>query len=146
MAEDEQKVPRGQPPHKPTAAKRENVRRWKAAGISENVISVKLGISHMTLRAHYAEDLTYARDMKKADLLQMAYKSAEKGSVAAIRLIGEMIIKAELKDIGKHYGDDDEPRIPAKLGKKEAAQIEAEKAGVGSEWGNDLMPGASKVN
>jgi hypothetical protein len=140
IMDDTEKRGPGQPAHKPTRANREDVRHLKAAGISEPVIADKLGIAQNTLRLHYADDLAYGRDVTKSDLTKLLHKAAKKLSIPAIKTLFEQIGKAEVKDIGRQLGGQDQPRTPAppKLGKKEQADLRARSAGQETGWGNDL--------
>jgi hypothetical protein len=154
MDDTEQRGP-GQPAHKPTKAGRESVRRWIAGGISEPVIAHRLGIVQNTLRTHYADDLLFGRDMKKADLLDLAYSAAKKGSVAAIRLIGEKNEKADMLELARSFGGIGQtlPHSPVerteKLGKKEAALLAAQSPDTETAMGKLMaqrMAGAEKLN
>jgi hypothetical protein len=145
-----QKRGRGQPPHVPTKATRETVRRYIAAGISEPVIAKRIGICQNTLRFHYLDDLEFGRDMKRADIIDWAEASAKKGSVPAMKLLRELHDKAALVQRQREFDPaghgEPKPDVSvsraapkaAKLGKKEEAVLRAHEAVRDSSWGDDL--------
>lgn len=121
----------GRPPHIPTAETREKVEILLAAGMPVWQLAQAIGVSEPTLREYYAAELDGGRARRRADVLVAMHKAAVEGNVAAQ--------KAYLsQDQALDNPPPPEPKA-APLGKKEAAQLAAETAGVGTDWQN-LLP------
>ena len=131
----------GQPAFKPTKKHRDQVKLYMAGGISEPVIAHRLGICQNTLRKHFADELHFGRDMKVADNLDRLERAADDGNVTAMKHLDVKFGATA----AQHAFTAPEARPPA-IGKKEAAQLAAEKAGVGTEWGDDLRTENARPN
>lgn len=135
----------GRPVHVVTPEKRNKVMILLALGWSNERIAGALAISLPTLRKHYFSELKardVARDRLDATRFAIVWEQARGGNVGAIKELGRMIERSDLMHMRDAFGD--APETPNRaLGKKEAAALEAETAGEGSEWGDDLrFPGA----
>jgi hypothetical protein len=126
----------------PTKAQREKVKLYLAGGISEPVVAHRIGISHMTLRKHFAEELEFGRDMKRADNLELLQKAATKGNVSAMKHLDAKFATSSAEASFTAPAT----RGAADPGKKELAQAAAKDAGQGTNWGNDLAVPPAKMN
>ena len=117
---------RGRPSFQPTAANRLKVEELIAAKMSEDDVARAFGIATETLRKHFSEELKDGRARRRAEAVHLLFTAARKGNVAAAKAL-ERITADETPT----------PR-PKPLGKKEQAQLDAENAGIGTDWGNDL--------
>ncbi|ODT22235.1 MAG: hypothetical protein ABS35_15405 [Kaistia sp. SCN 65-12] len=141
---------RGRPAWKPTLQSRRTVEEMKACGESDNVIARSLGVDVDTLRKHCARELEHGLSNRRREVIGLLFKSARGGNVTAqkrleeiTRTVGaaEEFDRAARDGAGAESGAAPAPaaRQP-KLGKKELQREEAFKAGVNSEWGEDLAP------
>jgi hypothetical protein len=126
----------------PTKAQREKVKLYLAGGISEPVVAHRLGISQMTLRKHFAEELVFGRDLKQADNLDRLEKAANKGNVTAMKHLDAKFGTNAAQHNFEQPARESSPR----QGKKEQAQTAADTAGAGTVWGEDLQVPATKLN
>lgn len=125
---------RGPQPFNPTKKQRETVKLLMAGGIAEPVIAHRIGICQNTLRRWFEEELSFGRDLKRAENLERLDKAAEKGNVTAMKHLDG---KFELVSAKASVTDG---AAVEKLGKKEIAKAQAMNAGANSEWGDDLKP------
>ncbi|TDT94910.1 hypothetical protein DFO45_2668 [Azorhizobium sp. AG788] len=138
----------GRPEHEATPEKRNRVMILLALGWTNERIASALAISQPTLRKYYVSELRQrdiARDRLDATRFAMCWEQAKAGNVAALKEFGRMLERSDLMLTQRAYGEMPEP-APRPLGKKEAAALEAETAGEGSEWGDDLRFPGSTVN
>jgi hypothetical protein len=139
----------GRPPHVVTDKKRNKVILLLAMGWSQKAICAALDCDGKTLRKHYSRELR-ARDAAllrvKGSHIAALWDAVAAGNVAAIKEMGRLIDRRDAALFG--YGDapadadegeDKSARTPP-MGKKEAANLAAQTAGHGSDWGNDLLP------
>ena len=125
----------------PTKAQREKVKLYLAGGISEPVVAHRLGISQNTLRKHFADELEFGRDMKRADNLERLEKAATKGNVSAMKHLD-----AKFATVSAENSFTAPAPRSSDVGKKEQAQAAAKDAGQGTGWGDDLSIPAAKMN
>jgi len=133
---------RGRPEFKPTDEMRAKVEECIGCGMTHEDIARAIGCCDKTLEKHFADELQYGRARKRSEALELIWASARKGNVSAQKKLVDMT-----GTLAAHAAwDDAESRQPAplKLGKKEQQAIAAATAGIGSEWGDDLIPGGSK--
>lgn len=130
------------PEFKPTPAQRRQVSVLAAAKMSEERIAAVIGISRVTLRKHFAEELTGGKAKRNAAVLQAIYKQALSGNVSAMRLW----VKVSGLDMPDLLEQPEQTEDDAPLGKKDQAQRDALNAGKGSEWGDDLAFGGRRLN
>ena len=129
----------GRPAHLPTPETRRQVEALASSGTQYELIARVLDISVPTLTKHYADVLEVAAAKANAMIAQSLYRRAlsnDKGAVAAA--IFWLKSRAGWRD----HGPVDETN--ATLGKKEIAQAEAQAAGQGTEWGDDLHQSVSQ--
>lgn len=123
----------GRPSHSPTPETRRQVEALASSGTQYELIARVVDISVPTLTKHYADVLEVAAAKANAMIAQSLYRRAlsnDKGAVAAA--IFWLKSRAGWRD----HGPVDDTN--ASLGKKEIAQAEAQSAGQGTEWGEDL--------
>ena len=141
---------RGRPPHVVTDEKRNRVMVLQALGWANARIARSLSITLPTLKKHYFRELRAreeARDRLEAERLAMVHSAAREGNVAAMkewnRIVERETLSAMEREMKQAQTDGDDRQ---KMGKKEAANLEAQTAGQGSEWGNDLLPPPERMN
>lgn len=152
---------RGRPPFQRTLENANKVNMLQAAGWSNERIAACIldprtgkAVSVKTLKRYFSPELEgkfTARDRLVARRLLRLWEAAEGGSVAAEKLFGQLLQENDLMDLDRKMrnaqdgaegdGEAEERETPVPRGKKEAAQLAAETAGTGSEWGSDLLPG-----
>lgn len=136
--EDKPRRPIGRPPFKPTNEMRDSV-EWRAAmGWSIDDCALELGISEPTFRLHFLKNYKAGTLRKRGQTIDMLVKSAIGGSVPAQKAVYAMTAK-QPGETPQQPGAE-RPARSMDLGKKVIKQIEAEKAGEGTEWGSDLIP------
>lgn len=121
----------GRPPFVPTIEHREKVEILIAGGQSEDDIARVIGISRMTLRAHFADELATGRAKKRAEILMAQYRTALAGNASA----QEKFLKKG--DLPAFQPQAEKPKVE-KLGKKEQALRDANTPNLGTTLG-DLM-------
>ena len=121
---------RGRPEFVPTDEDREKVQVLRAQGMSKEAIAEAIGIHHETLTRHFSVDLEVAVAKRTAEVMMARYRAAVGGSVPAQNKFLELAGAIPPKP-GKAAKD-------PKVGKKEAAQIEAERR-PDDEWGSLLQ-------
>lgn len=103
-------------------------------------IVVRVGLSEPTLRHYYLPELKYGARKAKARFIKALFEKAESGNVAAIKLALQVIEKGEAAvPVSSGARQAKEPAEP-KLGKKAAADADAQVAHKGTEWGSLLQP------
>ena len=125
-----EKKARGRPEFVVTDEDREKVRVLKAGGMSNEAIAEAIGISEPTLRKHFSLDLEVGAAKVTADVLMARYRAAMGGNVSA-----------QNKWLEAAGAIPPKPRKAKEkpVGKKEAAQAEAETAHQSSDWGTLLQ-------
>lgn len=131
-------TPRHGNEHKPTAEQRRTVEAMAGYGIPEADVARVVGIAPMTLRKHYGDELDLGRVKANAkvaqSLFQIATSPEAKGAVpAAIFWLKSRAGWSEYAPAPVQR-----PAAEPKLGKKEQADLAAETAAEGTEWGNLL--------
>lgn len=144
---------RGRPPHIPTGQNRTKVVLLLALGWPDARIASALGITKPTLKKHYFRELrtrAEARNRVQAIRLLTYWTQFREGSVPAGKEYGRLIDKFDVDEAQRRFDEaadgpaEDVRKRP--LGKKEVAAIEAQSAGQGSEWGDDLLgPGGPET-
>lgn len=100
-------------------------------GMSHEEIALALGISRPTLEKHFEHELSIGAYQRRAEVLTAMHKAAtKKGNVAAQKAFLAMGPELAAPPAPQ------EPAVPA--GKKEQAQVAAERAAHGTEWHDDL--------
>ena len=128
---------RGRPPHAPTEKDRKTVEAMASYGVPQDEIALVLGVSLPTLRRHYGAVLRVAAIKANAKMAESLFAQAlSKGPGALGAKIFWLKCRAGWTEA--------KPPAEASAGyqsKKEAARGAAETAGVGTDWGDDLVPG-----
>jgi len=132
----------GRPQFRATPALIRKVEELIGSGVSEDDTARAVGCSTETLRKHFAENIRGARAKKRAEAIQLLWKSARAGNVSAQKKLEEMTwrVCADKTVISATPESRRSAPKPANVGKKEAAQEAALSAGVGTDWGDDLLP------
>lgn len=137
---------RGRPEFRPTDKQRDSVEIYISAGMSKEDIAVVVGISVPTLDKHFRDELAHGGARKRAEVVEMLFESGRKGNVSAQKHLHAVTgVQAAAAEWEAAAGPGKAPvkaSASKALGKKEQLQIAAATAGHGSEWGDDLVPGA----
>lgn len=143
-----EKRPVGHPFFSPTIADRIKVEQLLACGMSQDDIARAIGITKPTLIKHFPEEIATGALRKRAEVIQMIFKSADKGVVSAQKYLEEVTRITTAADAvharGAVPAKDEEvivPRAP-KLGKKEERNLAAERV---AESGLYAPPRAPKL-
>lgn len=137
----------GRPRFVPTDKMRDQV-EWRASvGWSIENCAAELGIAVNTFKQYFSRNHEIGKIRKRGDTIDMMVTSARAGNVSAIKSLAAMQIPQPGET--NRPLDKDSSVLPAaraaKLGKKEIANIAAEQAGQGTEWGGDLIPDEYRV-
>lgn len=136
----------GPKPFKPTNKQRQDVRLYKASGLTEPAIAEAIGICQNTLRKYFANELDVARGVERARNLKRLEAAANKGNVTAMKALHVIFDKGEAADL---LNDPDydatrqaqrEEKVRGRVSKKDLELQDALQAGENSEWGDDLAP------
>ena len=115
-----------------------------AFGYKNHEIAAAVGISQPTLRRHYFQLLDQRRIaglILKAKHFEAVYtKAIDDRDSTMLKELGKMISQHDLAEVAAKFGQKNAATGRTKLGKKQVAQVEAETAGEGSDWGDDLQP------
>ena len=114
-----------------------------AQGWPDQRIGNALGITTKTLRKYYLPQLRVrdqARDRVDAARMAALWAQVEAGNVAAIKHMDKVFERQDLARMAQGYEDGPRPKSES-VGKKVAAALSAEDAGVGTDWENDLLIG-----
>jgi DNA-binding CsgD family transcriptional regulator len=120
-AGDIRRTPDARPPIKPARRQRSKVETCVAGGLSVLKTAAALGISQNTLRFYFSDDLQNGRARNFADVLVLFARAAKPGSVSAMNFLLNLF-----------------PGRAPMLRKKVNAKRDAETAGVGNDWVDDL--------
>jgi hypothetical protein len=136
----------GRPEHVATDENRNKVMMMLAFRCKNSEIAGALGVSQPTLRKHYLQQLQQRRvatiQLRASRWAALYHKAVVDRDTSALKELGKEIERHDVAELAAKFADDRPPpaRSPKRLGKKEAAQLEAESAGTGGEWGDDLLP------
>lgn len=114
---------KGRPRFEVTAARRLKVEQLAACGMMQADIARAIGCHVDTLRDGFAEQLLTGRAKKRAEVLGQLFKSAKGGNVSAQKYLEQLTGAVADPPPPQHAAVEK----PEKLGKKEQAQIEAER-------------------
>lgn len=121
-----------------------------SVGESKATIARALQIDEDTLKKHFADELANGLARRRMEVTALLFKSARAGNVAAQKHLDQKVAIASAEAA---FGGD-KPAAPAattttprKLGKKEQRTADAEGAGKGTGWGDDLeVPSSARPN
>lgn len=121
--------PRGRPPYQPPPDVRDDIELMVLAGMAHAAIAKALEIDIHTLEKYFRVELDEGVSRKKREVLGMLYATAQAGNVAAQKTLLDV---AERREVGAVL----DKHVPVRLqpGKKERAQMDAERAGEGTPW------------
>ena len=129
---------RGRPQHVPTKSHRETVVIALAQGWANERIAAALGITSKTLRKHYARELKtreIARDRVELISMHTLFSLGRAGNVSAMKEYLHRHDEAAARDfdeavrrqdLARRPGRESEDEKPAKLGKKEQLNADAQ--------------------
>ena len=127
----------GRPPHEPSPQTRAMVETFSAFGIPQDDIARVIGITAPTLREHYRDEidlgLIKANAKVAQNLFTIACKQTREGLDAAKFWLRTRAGWSEYAPPPSRS-----PDSPESLGKKAQANLEAETAHEGTEWGGLL--------
>lgn len=118
--------------HKPTEQTQRQVEMMAAFGNTEDQISQILGITPPTLRAHYRAELDIGFVKASNAVAHNLWRQATKDDAKSVQAA---MFWLKCRAGWSEFSPKQEPK-PEPLGKKEIAQLEAETAGQGTEWGH----------
>lgn len=111
---------------------------------TQESIAEAVGLSVKTLKRIYADELERGAQLIRRAVLAGQVKKAVDGNTQAARFVESVLSKGSASAFAAKFAEapagDERRSRQARLGKKEAAQLAAENAGVGSDWGDDLLP------
>jgi hypothetical protein len=122
------------------AAQREKIMCLLASGASLNGVAASVGLTAAQMKHLYPQTVEMGAELGFCQLALLQWKQAKNGKVSAI---DKLMVRAERIMAGEAFvkpEEEDERSAPSrhKLGKKEIAALEAETAGQGTAWGEDL--------
>lgn len=79
----ERTYPGGSPEHEPTEQTRKLVKDFYAAGVPQSRLAIHLGISEVTLRKHYRDEMDLSLDGMNTALASSLYQDAMNGDKQA---------------------------------------------------------------
>lgn len=129
--EDEPKTA-GRPQHAPTDQTRRQIEMMVAFGNTQDQICQIMGFSLPTLHKHYRAELDLGMVKASNAVAMNLWRQATKDDPRSVRAAEIWLTN---RAGWSAYAPKAEPK-PEPLGKKEIAQLEAETAGVGTEWGH----------
>ena len=131
----------GRPSHQPDAQSRKLVSAMASYGIRHEEIAAVVGIDDKTLRKHYRDDLSTAETKANAVVAKTLFSIATDPKHPKCAPSAMFWLKCRA---GWREKDPTEDRsfdpVPEVLGKKARAAKDAETAGAGTDWGDDLTP------
>lgn len=136
----EQRDPRGRKSHRRTPQVAEMVAVLKATGSTNDEIAARIGLSLPTLKKYYFRELDEGGARARQVLIETMWRKALSGNVAAAKFVRDLFPKGDAAAfLEATQRNEPGPSSPARVGKKEAAQLAAQTAGQDSEWGDDLI-------
>jgi hypothetical protein len=136
----------GRPTHEPTDQTTKTVEAMASYGIPQDEIAAVLGIDPKTLRKHYANALAIAATKANALVAQSLFAKATAKEITGPSVTAAIFwlkARAGWRTSDPQRANDDWPseRQEPALGKKEQAAQAALSAGIGTDWGDDLLVG-----
>lgn len=144
-----QRVAGGAYEYQPTTDHRIFVEVGMLRGRKLNEIARSVGISVPTLKKHFKDEITNGRVRLQMKLDVALFEKAKKGDVSAYKVIMADVAVADAERRLQEYRAGEATQIPRapKIGKKQQAALDAQTAGIGTDWGDDLLPAAAaKLN
>lgn len=137
----EVRVKGGRPTHQPTNERRKMVESMSAVGASQAEICLILDIDEKTLRKHYRREIDTGATRANMAVAENFFKVCTAKEDTAAKVSAQ---KFWLERRNGWAAPQREPPerdfVPEILGKKAQQARDAENAGAGTEWGDDLVP------
>ncbi|QFT31804.1 hypothetical protein FIV00_15030 [Labrenzia sp. THAF82] len=140
----------GRPKHQKSAEIENKIKMLLTFGWSNERIARAVGISQPTMRRNYFQVLKlreFQRDMMTAAKAMKLWELGMSGNVGAFKEFEKLLDRNDMMKLDADLramqteppADDSDDDAPRKLGKKEQAQADAERAmSDGGDWGADL--------
>ena len=128
-------MPAGRPDHSPTLKDRRTVEALKAFGMTEEQICYVMRLDEKTLRKHYRFELDTGWIKMVSALGQSLYRTAMKGGAGSVEAAKFLLSRRG----GPAWAVQIAEAQAGYVSKKEEAQWAAKRAGLGSEWDQDLI-------
>lgn len=126
---------RGRPPFQATPAQRRKVEELKSCGMTHDEIARAIGCHADTLEKYFGDELTNGHARRRAEVIELLFRSARKGNVTAQKALREQVdIAATARGNRPSAADETEPPR-SKLGKKEEAALAAQSPDTASPLG-----------
>jgi hypothetical protein len=119
----------------------EKIGVMRATGATVEDVAAALGLSEPTLRKYYFRELSEGAQIARRVLMDAMWKKAIAGNVSAAKFIRDEFPKGDAEAFVNASRPAQAAAAPlaTPTGKKEAARLAAKTAGLGTEWGDDLM-------
>lgn len=116
-----------------------------AGGAKPSAVAELLGISEPTLRKHFAADFETATELRRAEMIELAYLAAKTRKPAAIRAYFDLLAAADRDRQSALSSDDAAPhRAEPRLGKKE--QVKRSAQSIQGKFAPPPPPGSRSIN
>lgn len=111
---------RGRPPYKASAKQRRTVEEMRSCGESVASIARALDIDEDTLLKHFEQELAHGQSRRRREVIELLYRNARRGNVSAQKRLEQMTSPRPAdENVATRL------TTPAKLGKKEQANLDA---------------------
>jgi hypothetical protein len=119
----------------------EKIGVMRATGATVEDVASALGLSEPTLRKYYFRELSEGAQIARRVLVEAMWKKAIEGNVSAAKFIRDEFPKGDAEAFVNASRPAQAAAAPlaTPTGKKEAAQLAAQTAGQGTDWGDDLL-------
>ena len=139
---------RGRPPFNPTTKQRDLVMLLTAGGLTETAIAAVLGCCERTLRNCFKVELETGRGVARARVLEQLAAAAKRGNVSAMKALAAAFDRGEHQEqiageTAAARRERAEEAVRVRLTKRALEERAAADAGLGSDWGTDLLPPAA---
>jgi len=119
----------------------EKIGVMRATGATVEDVAAALGLSEPTLRKYYFRELSEGAQIARRVLVEAMWKKAIEGNVSAAKFIRDEFPKGDAEAFvnASRPAQTGAAPLATPTGKKEAAQLAAQTAGQGTDWGDDLL-------
>ena len=117
----------------------EKIGVMRATGATVEDVAAALGLSEPTLRKYYFRELSEGAQIARRVLVEAMWKKAIEGNVSAAKFIRDEFPKGDAEAFVNASRPGQAAPLATPTGKKEAAQLAAQTAGQGTDWGDDLL-------
>lgn len=117
----------------------EKIGVMRATGAKVEDVAAALGLSEPTLRKYYFRELSGGAQIARRVLVEAMWKKALAGNVSAAKFIRDEFPKGDAEAFVNQSRPAQAAPLATPTGKKEAAQLAAQTAGQGTDWGDDLL-------